>query len=88
MPSSLIEVLTKYRSYVPPRTNWAPNPSTSPVHGYEPAPLSRSPQHGRSNSGGNYYEDVEPRFADRQERQAGPLPPALMPGGKFAFSDV
>lgn len=38
----------------------------------QPAELTSSPGHRRVNSGDNYFEDVDPRFAEP--------PPALVPG--------
>lgn len=72
-----LEIANSRRSYVPPRSNWDMDTGPTPVHAYEP---SRSPQHGRSNSGGNYFEDVEPRFANRQDESSAPLPSTLIPG--------
>lgn len=78
---SLIYKLIYCRSYIPPRANWGQNTSPSPVYAYG-APTSRSPVHARSDSG-NYYEDVEPRFAPKQEGGSG-VPSALMPGSGSA----
>jgi hypothetical protein len=67
-PTSLYSRGTE--SYVPARAGWgneAPRPSPSPVH---------------VTSGGNYYEDVDPRFARRPSPQGGGMvPSALTPGG-------
>ena len=54
-----------------------PTQSPSPVHAY--GQDNRAPQPMRSNLGNDdYYEDMEPRFADKSR---GPtLPSALMPG--------
>lgn len=56
------------------------NTSPSPVYAYGHPPTSRSPQHVRSNSGNNYYEDVDPRFAVKQEESHAQFPSALIPG--------
>ncbi|GAB1213818.1 hypothetical protein ATERTT37_002971 [Aspergillus terreus] len=73
-------------SYVPPRAGWGADlrvgPSPSPVHAYGARSMNRSPQtHVRSNSG-DYYEDNDPRFANRNESAVGNprLPTALTPG--------
>lgn len=85
VPSSSVP-LTESRSYVPPRAGWGADlrvgPSPSPVHAYGARSMNRSPQtHVRSNSG-DYYEDNDPRFANRNESAVGNprLPTALTPG--------
>ncbi|KAL5361251.1 SUR7/PalI family-domain-containing protein [Aspergillus floccosus] len=82
-PSSLY---SRTPSYVPPRAGWGADlrvgPSPSPVHAYGARGMNRSPQaHVRSNSG-DYYEDNDPRFANRNESAVGNprLPTALTPG--------
>ncbi|KAA8645850.1 hypothetical protein EYZ11_006573 [Aspergillus tanneri] len=79
-PSSLY---SRTASYTPPRAGWGQpgprtGPSPSPVHAYGAA--RTSPQ-ARSNSG-EYFEDVDPRFANRNESAVGNprLPSALTPG--------
>ncbi|KAK1140460.1 hypothetical protein N8T08_010303 [Aspergillus melleus] len=80
-PSSLY---SRTASYVPARNGWGPpeprsGPSPSPVHAYGAA--RRPSPHIRSGSG-DYFEDADPRFANRNEPAGGNpgLPPALTPG--------
>ncbi|KAF7169681.1 hypothetical protein CNMCM6106_004521 [Aspergillus hiratsukae] len=80
-PSSLY---SREPSYVPPRAGWTPadlrvGPSPSPVHALEG---NRTAPHARPNSGDDYYEDVDPRFAEPHQPPAGnrALPSALTPG--------
>ncbi|KAL1988628.1 hypothetical protein VTN96DRAFT_8328 [Rasamsonia emersonii] len=71
--------------YVPPRAAWGdmerPGGSQAPIE--EPA-MSRSPPRARPKSGSDYYEDVDPRFAEPEPPPAAPssnaVPPALVPG--------
>lgn len=59
----LLIVIT--RPYVPPRAAWGdmerPGGPQSPI---EEHPMSRSPPRTRPKSGSDYYEDVDPRFAE------------------------
>ncbi|GFF37645.1 pH-response regulator protein palI/RIM9 [Aspergillus udagawae] len=78
-PSSLY---SRSASYIPPRAGWTPadlrvGPSPSPVHA-----LDHPAAHARSNSGDNYYEDVDPRFAESHQPPAASraLPSALTSG--------
>ena len=82
------------RPYVPPRQAWTgqgqggrSSPLRSGSRG--PAVVSpNSPTHRRQSSGDNYYEDIDPRFAEPIEPPASDLPPipashippALTPG--------
>ncbi|XHG09430.1 hypothetical protein AWENTII_012485 [Aspergillus wentii] len=81
-PSSLY---SRTPSYIPARAGWNDTPHTapspSPVHAYGSPAMDRKPHHTRSGSD-NYYEDVDPRFADEMhDRVPSPrLPSALMPG--------
>lgn len=62
------------RTYVPPRQGWAgagASSLNSAAHPAELAPKSRSPAGNKRVSGDNYYEDVDPRFAE--------APPAATP---------
>jgi hypothetical protein len=45
-----------------------------------PAELPGQATHRRVNSGDNYYEDVDPQFAEPRVIAASPSPPALAPG--------
>lgn len=84
--------------YAPPRAGWpgavgrhATPPAPGPQNRMSPGPsnfgpdqrsYSRSPQHARSNSGDNYYEDVDPRFAqpDTSNSARDAMPSSLTPG--------
>jgi hypothetical protein len=62
------------RPYVPPRQAWrdAGPGRSSPLNTVsQPAEIASSPFHRRIDSGDNYFEDVDPRFAEP--------PPALVP---------
>ena len=53
---------------------------------FPPSPLSpvNPSSHVRTNSSGNYYEDVDPRFTDSSPPPSHPVPPiprSLTPGG-------
>ncbi|KAL4777908.1 SUR7/PalI family-domain-containing protein [Aspergillus varians] len=80
-PSSLYSRPT---SYLPPRTNWAPQQayqSSEPNLPYQPSqPIQ--PRHTRSNSGSVYYEDQDPVYTSRNESAVGNprLPSSLTPG--------
>jgi hypothetical protein len=70
--------------YVPPRTAWAEGGRSSPLNpASQPAgpPNNRSlsPHHTRGTSGDNYYEDVDPRFADQPPVTNSLMPQALAP---------
>lgn len=67
-------ILTAPRPYVPPRQAWGEGGRSSPLNPTQPAELTSSPgpAHRRTNSGDNYYEDVDPRFSEP--------PAALVPG--------
>ncbi|KAB8207380.1 SUR7/PalI family protein [Aspergillus parasiticus SU-1] len=82
-PSSLY---SRTPSYVPPRAAWEqaerrPGHSPSPVHAYQPAETARTPHHAGSESA-DYFEDADPRFANRNEHAVGNprLPSVLTPG--------
>ncbi|KAE8148798.1 SUR7/PalI family-domain-containing protein [Aspergillus avenaceus] len=82
-PVSPTSLYSRTPSYVPPRAGWEQRPghTPSPVHVYGPTEATRAPRHGRSGSA-DYFEDVDPRFANRNEHAAGNarLPSALTPG--------
>jgi len=70
--------LTYNSPYVPARQGWAegagrPSPLKSNPH---------SPTHRRTSSGDNYYEDVDPRFAEpiQPVQELSAVPAALIPG--------
>lgn len=69
--------------YVPPRQPWGGNGRSSPLNPGTQAAELPSPTaavHKRQDSGDNYYEDVDPRFAEQP--QAGPAEvPALLSSG-------
>lgn len=77
---TVMSVTSRYSSeepYVPPRQAWgeAGAGRSSPLNpAPQPAELASptGPTHRRVNSGDNYFEDVDPRFAEP--------PPALVPG--------
>ncbi|KAG0650508.1 pH-response regulator 5 [Hyphodiscus hymeniophilus] len=60
--------------YVPPRQVWGEAGRSSPLNpaAAQPAELHSSPGRARVTSGDNYFEDVDPRFAEP--------PSALVPG--------
>ena len=70
--------------------------SPSPIgNRIQPLDLTRPPRQARPNSGSNYYEDVDPRFADQVNNEPPSLPSALAPGGpsgelrpKTSFDDL
>jgi hypothetical protein len=83
--------------YLPPRANWNPSDQTLPTNSSNnsrglspiqdspvelPAQLSTvgAPRNERSSE---YYEDVDPRFAEPMNHAAppAPMPASLMPGG-------
>ncbi|KAF9892795.1 regulator of ime2 [Aspergillus nanangensis] len=85
-PSSLY---SRTASYIPPRAAWGPDlrtgPSPSPVHAYGARGMNRSPQppqHHQPISEDDHFEDVQPRFGNRNMTAAGNprLPTALTPG--------
>ncbi|OKL61828.1 hypothetical protein UA08_02485 [Talaromyces atroroseus] len=61
--------------YAPPRSGWAAQGRMGRVD--ERGMTSSSPQHTREPSGDQYFEDVDPRFADDT---ASPMPSALLAG--------
>lgn len=75
------------RPYQPPRANWptatgqtvTPSNPTQAYDRLEPTSTSRYP---RSSTGSNYFEDVDPRFADHGEDVLVDtrVPSALLPG--------
>ncbi len=76
-------LLTCYRPYVPPRQAWGEQGRSSPLKS------SRTPGgRRRRSSGDNYYEDVDPRFAEPVQPQpdlqtlpsSSVLPASLTPG--------
>ncbi|KAE8355150.1 SUR7/PalI family-domain-containing protein [Aspergillus coremiiformis] len=86
-PVSPTSLYSRTPSYVPPHATWEeaehlPGHSNTPVHAYGTAETARTPHHGRSGAA-DYFEDVDPRFANRNEPAvANPrLPSALTPGG-------
>lgn len=72
--------LTSISPYVPPRAGWSANPHAGASNARRPSPA----QHMRSGSGDNYYEDVEPRFAEGAtsggDSGGAAVPSALMAG--------
>ena len=92
------------RPYVPPRAAWAgvsrngtPPVSEEPIIGAvelptptEPRPQQHLPTHKRYDSGDNYYEDVDPRFADPAPapQPHSPMPSSLMPGHYPSTSNI
>jgi hypothetical protein len=75
-------LLTSY-SYVPPRHNWnegrsSPLNPTRQATDPSPVPVAGA-THRRQNSGDNYYEDVDPRFAEPTPPPVT-MPSALLPG--------
>ncbi|KAF7589367.1 regulator of ime2 [Aspergillus hancockii] len=82
-PSSLY---SRTPSYIPPRAAWEhgdrrPGHTPSPVHVSGAPGVARTPHHTRSGSA-DYFEDVEPRFANRNDAAGNPrLPSVLTPGG-------
>ncbi|KAK2752704.1 regulator of ime2 [Arachnomyces sp. PD_36] len=66
----------------PGQSRASPAPNQPSNLGPDARSYSRSPQHGRSNSGDNYYEDVDPRFApsDTTNQTRNAMPSALTPG--------
>ena len=63
----------RYRPYVPPRQAWGERGRASPLNpASQPAELAGATGHRRVNSEDNYFEDVDPRFAEP--------PSALVPG--------
>lgn len=79
-----IHVANRYSVYVPPRQGWAEAGRSSPLNPATqiaelPSPVDAT--HKRHNSGDNYYEDVDPRFAEQPQVTApAPLPSLLSPG--------
>lgn len=70
------------RTYVPPRAAWGEEGRFSPLNpAAQPAELPSPTSHRRVNSSDNYYEDVDPRFAEQQPVTASLIPAALAPGG-------
>ena len=70
------------RTYVPPRAAWGEGGRSSPLNpASQPAELPSPTGHRRVNSGDNYYEDVDPRFAEQPPANSSLVPPALAPGG-------
>lgn len=64
-------------AYVPPRSNWATEP-TLPV--VDPIPPSYSPvSQPKQSTGQTYYEDIDPRFAQQSETN---IPSTLTAGGQ------
>lgn len=71
-------MLISHRAYVPPRQAWNGNgPRTqsplNPIAQIAELPSPTTANHKRDNSGDNYYEDVDPRFAEQP--QASPSEP-------------
>jgi hypothetical protein len=64
--------------YVPPRQAWQGEGRSSPLS--RPAELPGQIGHRRANSGDNYYEDVDPQFAEPRITAPSPVPAALAPG--------
>lgn len=76
-------MLTQRRPYVPPRQAWGEGGRSSPLNPTSrPAelPNANPSVHKRVNSGDNYYEDVDPRFADQHPSTHPSAPTALAPG--------
>jgi hypothetical protein len=87
--------------FVPARANWnVPSSSTPPVtngnNSRGLSPIADSPAELPTHSSlvgaptvqrtSDYYEDVDPRFAEPVPPPTDPLPPSLVPGG-FSASD-
>lgn len=72
------------RAYVPPRQAWGEAGRSSPLNPMsKPAELnSNASGHKRQSSGDNYYEDVDPRFAEQPSTNNSMAPPplAIAPG--------
>jgi hypothetical protein len=72
-------IINESRPYVPPRQAWQTGEGrSSPLS--RPAELPGPVGHRRVSSGDNYYEDVDPQFAEPRVTAASPIPPALAPG--------
>jgi hypothetical protein len=76
------------RPYVPPRQAWADKGRSSPLNPSNGPPVPAGQNHTRQLSG-EYFEDVDPRFADHQSLptsdiqrlpSSNVLPPSLTPG--------
>lgn len=63
----------------------SPGPNQPSNLGPDQRSYTRSPQHARSNSGDNYYEDVDPRFAQSETNPSTrtAMPSALTPGNQI-----
>jgi len=72
-----------YRPYVPPRQAWGDAGRSSPLNpASQPAEVPNPKAHRRTSSAGdNYYEDVDPRFAEPLPATSSLVPPALAPAG-------
>ena len=81
---------------MPPRTAWGASPLSNEVSQHPPrpglSPIEASPNsasnaHHKRTGSENYYEDVDPRFANDEaipsisNAPASPVPNSLMPGG-------
>ncbi|KAH8589060.1 SUR7/PalI family-domain-containing protein [Bisporella sp. PMI_857] len=72
-------------AYVPPRQQWTTEGGrSSPLNPSAQAPpaelpTTAGPTHKRVDSGDNYYEDVDPRFAEQPSSHPSMMPAALAP---------
>ena len=100
-----LENANDHRPYVPPRAVWAgaARTGTPPIDSNQipttaielPTPTDiqpaqNLPSHKRYNSADNYYEDVDPRFADPAPvpQPNSPMPTSLMPGHYPSTSNI
>ena len=68
---------------MPPRSAWGAGGRSSPLNPVQPVELPNPtpPAHNRQSSGDNYFEDIDPRFADPLPPTTNSLvPSALAPG--------
>ncbi|TVY35732.1 pH-response regulator protein [Lachnellula subtilissima] len=75
--------------YVPPRQGWGDAGRSSPLNpASQPTELPSSRGHKRiSSAGDNYYEDIDPRFADNPpSTHPSAVPAALAPAGVFPLN--
>jgi len=83
------EYITNKSRYVPPRQGWGDAGRSSPLNpASQPNELPSSRGHKRiSSAGDNYYEDIDPRFADNPpSTHPSAVPAALAPAGGFPLN--
>lgn len=80
-------IILQTSAYVPARAGWTQPGARSanspgPPQTYGPPESNPPARFPRTSTGSNYYEDVDPRFADQEEAASGDarLPSALLPG--------